>query len=249
MKRPNLSQEALKLTACLCMLIDHIGATLIYGYYHQQSMALGRHVAGLWNLYLCFRIIGRIAFPIFCFLLVEGFCHSHDRKKYGLRLLISGVLSELPFDLAFSGRLVDLSSNNVMLTLLLGLLMLSAMERATGFWKVAVILPFYLLAEWLRTDYSGHGILIIAMLYLTREQPKELLLRTLLFLPLLWFGFQIRLGSIRVPLELWGMLAIPWMACYQGRKKTYRKAVQWLFYLFYPVHMLLLGICKFFLFG
>lgn len=244
MKHRGISQEGLKLTACAAMLIDHVGAILIYTLYRQQSMARGMHMVGLWNVYLAHRIIGRIAFPIFCFLLVEGMSHTHNRKRYARRMLVGVVLSEIPFNLAFSGTLLDVTSTNVMVTLLLGLLMMAAMEKVTGFWKIPMVLPFYYLAELLQTDYAGHGILLIAMLALTKDQPREKLLRILSFPILLWFGADITFGSVTFPIEVFGLLGLPAMLCYSGKKRTHSKAVQRLFYCFYPAHLLALWSIK-----
>lgn len=242
MQKRGISQEGLKLIACATMLIDHIGATLVLQ--HCQ------HGAGMaWvNAYYLMRVIGRIAFPIYCFLLVEGAYHTRDPKKYALRLFIGMLLSEIPFDLAFSGR-IDMESSSVMVTLLLGFLMIEAMKRVKGFWKIAVILPFFLLAEKLRTDYSGNGIMLIAMLALTKDVKQEKLLRMAGFVILLWFGALIQIGPVTVPVELFGLIGVPFMFCYQGKKRTYSKTAQWAFYLFYPVHLTVLWILEGMLFG
>ena len=91
-----ISQEGLKLLACITMLIDHIGATLMIRLIQETSA----NDASLVWLYYLMRIIGRIAFPIYCFLLVEGAAHTRDPKKYGLRLFVGMLLSEIPFDLS-----------------------------------------------------------------------------------------------------------------------------------------------------
>ncbi len=240
--KSGLSQEGLKLIACATMLLDHVGAILVYPLilaetdYHRAKTLV--------DLYHALRIIGRIAFPIYCFLLVEGGHHTRSPKKYGLRLAVGMVLSELPFDLAVSGQL-NWQSNSVMLTLLLGFLMLQCMNRLEGIGKIAMILPFFLLAEWLKTDYGGNGIAIIAMLALTRGVPQEKPLRIVGFALLLNFGAAVPIGRIRVTMELFGLLALVPIFCYDGSKRTGSKAVQWAFYLFYPVHLLILwAICK-----
>lgn len=247
--KKGLSQEGLKLIACVTMLVDHIGATIVYGLYlvawNAENYAVSNSLA---ELYQVMRIIGRIAFPIYCFLLVEGAHYTRDPKKYALRLGSGVLLSELPFDLAFSGR-IDLESSSVMVTLLLGFLMIQAMKRVKGFWKVVVILPFFLAAEWLRTDYAGNGIAIIAMLALTRDVPHEKLLRTIGFVVLLWFGAEVSIGPVQVPMELFGLIGLIPMFCYHGGKRTGNKAVQWAFYLFYPVHLTVLWGLEVLMFG
>lgn len=244
MKKLTVPQEGLKLIASITMLIDHIGAVLVYSLYlsawNAGNYALSNQMA---VLYEPMRIIGRIAFPIYCFLLVEGFHHTRDMKKYVTRLAIGMVLSEIPFDLALSGH-IDWTSSSVMVTLLLGCLMILCMQKAKGFWKAAVILPFFLLAELLRTDYAGNGIALIAMLALTKGLPREKLLRTIGFVFLLWFGPDVQLGLIAVPMELFGLVGLIPMFLYDGRKLTRNKWIQWGFYLFYPVHLLILWLLE-----
>lgn len=242
MQKRGISQEGLKLIACITMLIDHAGATLVLTYCQQgASMA--------WvNTYYLMRAVGRIAFPIYCFLLVEGAYYTRNPKKYALRLFVGMLLSEIPFDLAFSGR-IDLESSSVMVTLLLGFLMIEAMKRVKGFWKIMVILPFFLLAEVLRTDYAGNGIMIIAMLALTKGARQEKWLRLAGFTLLLWFGAAIQIGPVSIPMEVLGLVGVPYMFCYTGKKLTHSKAVQWAFYLFYPVHLTVLVLLEVLLFG
>lgn len=251
MKNRGLSQEGLKLIACVTVLLDHIGATLVLRLL--QTVPVKNEQYGLCvGVYYILRIIGRIAFPIYCFLLVEGAYHTRNPKKYGLRLLIAMLLSEIPFDLAFSHRggvLFDWSSNSVMLTLLLGFCMILVMKQWTGFWKVAAVLPFYLLAEWLHTDYGGLGILIIAVFALTKGLPRERLYQCLGLCLVVYPGARAMLGSVAVNLEWFAVLAMIPILCYSGRKLTHNKAVQWGFYLFYPVHMALLALLEVLIFG
>lgn len=240
MKKVTIAQEGLKLTASLTMLIDHVGATIVYSAYLAARNAGDYALTNqLVELYYIMRIIGRIAFPIYCFLLVEGFHHTRNVKKYISRLAVGMLLSEIPFDLAFSGA-IDWESSSVMVTLLLGCLMMLAMKRVKGFWKVPVILPFVLVAEWLRTDYAGNGIALIDMLALTKGLPKEKLWRAVGFTVLLWFGAAVPIGGIAVPIELFGLIGLIPMFLYEGKKHTRNKWIQWGFYLFYPVHLLVL---------
>ena len=250
MQKRGISQEGLKLIACVTMLIDHIGATLVARAL-QEGWFLDS-AAGI-DFYYALRIIGRIAFPIYCFLLVEGACHTRSPKKYALRLFVGVLLSEIPFDLAFSFRgrvFFDWTSNSVMITLLLGFLMIEVMRKVKGFWKVVVILPFYIAAELLNTDYAGLGILVIAVFALTRGLKHEKLLRVIGLLAVLSSGsgnFQI--GSVWISLESLAIFALIPIFLYDERKLTHNKAVQWAFYLFYPVHTAILALLEVLIFG
>lgn len=253
MERKGVSQEGLKLIACITMLIDHIGATMVPG-------------AGL-------RIIGRIAFPIFCFLLVEGAHYTRNPGKYALRLFIGMLLSEIPFDLAFSGR-ADWSSQSVMVTLFLGygaIFILQALLRflaGKGFGNVQLAICFAIAAavlftaaisaaDYLQTDYGAGGIMLIASFYLarvlenSRQDGKGKLPALIWQLACMAFlcglvipGYRLRIGPFRVPIELFAILALIPIHLYQGRKVTRSKAIQWAFYLFYPAHLLILYLIR-----
>ena len=106
--RPNLrafqilSGSSLKIIAILSMVIDHFAASILYNGILLPAAPISQG-SPYWNLYLVYRAmrtIGRIAFPIFCFLLVEGFFYTSNRKKYALRMLVFALLSEFPFDFA-----------------------------------------------------------------------------------------------------------------------------------------------------
>lgn len=260
MKKQGISQETLKIIACVTMLIDHIGATLVIMLLMRNPLDSPAHM-WLELLYNGMRIIGRIAFPIYCFLLVEGADRTRNPRKYALRLFIGMLLSEIPFDLAFSPTWMEYKwklttpllgfnpeFNSVMMTLLLGFGMLQCMKRAKGFWKAAVILPFYILAEVLDTDYSGTGILLIAVFALTRGTKYEKLLCILGCTLILNSGMKVQLFGIWINTELFALLALIPVFRYDGRKLTHSKAAQWGFYLFYPVHILILALLKFLIF-
>ena len=245
--KKGISQEGLKLIACVTMLLDHIGATVVVRY----LQSIPGFDPQVYLIYELLRTVGRLAFPIYCFLLVEGAAHTRDPKKYGMRLAIGVLLAEIPFDLAFSytGRLPDWTMNSVMLTLLLGFGMLRCMDRTRGVWKIACILPFYILAELLNTDYAGLGILIIAVFALTRGMPHEKLLCAVALWLVIWPGGRQPMFNVMVNPEWFAILALIPIFCYDGRKLTKSKAVQWAFYLFYPVHMLALWAVETWIFG
>ena len=220
MKKTGLSQEMLKLIACMTMLIDHAGAVLF-------------------PQYLSLRIIGRIAFPIYCFLLAEGMFYTKSPKRYGLRLGVGAVLSELPFDLALFGG-ITLQYQSVMITLLLGFLMAILMRHVRKLhWQVLLVIPFALVAEWMNTDYGGWGIALIALFILSRDLPQRLLVQAtgMAVICYLMDSYVMSIGSLSVPIEMFALAAMVPIALYSGEKWSRSKALQWGFYLFYPVHL------------
>ena len=224
MNKKIFSQEALKIIACLTMLIDHIGAIFL--------------PAAQW--YYPMRVIGRLAFPIYCFLLAEGVAHTKNPMKYGLRLFIGILLAELPFDLAFYGGF-SWAGQSVMVTLFIGFVMalvMQKMERA----KLAAVIIFAVLAELLRTDYGAWGVGMIALFVLTRGRQDRNILQTLMLAVICWMmdSMRVPIFGIRVPIEMFALLALIPIFCYSGRKTTHGRAVQTAFYLFYPVHLLVL---------
>lgn len=212
--KKGISQEGLKILACVTMLIDHIGAAMF-----PRVMAL--------------RVIGRIAFPIYCFLLVEGSHYTKNPKKYAMRLGTGLLLSEIPFDMALFGGLT-LHYQSVMVTLLLGFLMLRAVQHCTERWKQLLILGLTAVAaELLRTDYGAMGIFFIALFAYCRDIPFGLAIAGL--------GMAV-LCIVQNPFELYALTALVPIWLYDGRKTSHSRAVQWGFYLFYPVHLTLIWL-------
>lgn len=223
MRKKGLSQEALKGIACFTMLLDHIGATMVQGY--------------------ALRIIGRIAFPIFCFLMAEGTFYTKNPRKYGLRLMIGALLSEIPFDLAFRGKLTW-EYQNVMLTLFLGFLTVEIIQRTEfDIVKVLAVSGGFALAEWANTDYGGFGVLLVVLFSQTRG---KLWFQTIMVAMFSWMinSLKIPVLGILVPIEMFAIFAMIPIALYSGRKVTSNRAVQWGFYLFYPVHLMILVLVR-----
>lgn len=216
MKHTPLSQEGLKLIACVTMLIDHVGAV-----FFPQNLLL--------------RVIGRLAFPIYCFLLAEGAHYTQNPTKYALRLFIGLLLAEIPFDLALYGQ-ISWAHQSVMFTLLLAFSMAMIMKKLPLLGKVLAVIPFYFAAELLHTDYGGLGIVMAAIFIISRELPEALLFQTcgLLAANLAYFT-----SSIIQPFAVLSMIPI---GLYSGKKVSGSKPLQWAFYLFYPVHLLILWL-------
>ena len=246
-----ISQEGLKALACGSMLLDHTGAIVIFSLFHHVS-ASGGDTRSVLELYNLLRTLGRLAFPVYCFLLCEGVRHTSHPGKYGLRLLIAALIAEVPFDLALHNGF-SWQNQSVMVTLLLGFLALEAMKCFRHFLpKLLVILPFALLADLLHCDYGADGVWLIALFCLTRDIPCGTALQFLgmwfLFSP----GNRMLLNwqyGISITTQEWAVLALIPIRLYNGEKRTHSKVLQWAFYLFYPAHLIILWIVKGVLYG
>lgn len=222
----------LKMIAILTMLTDHVGAVL---FPYQMS----------------FRIIGRIAFPIFVFLMVEGFYHTKNIRKYELRMLLFVFLSEIPFDLAFHRTAFYFYSQNVFFTLFLGLLMLDLMSmmKKRGFFQSILgdilLIGFMVLAYVLMTDYDAGGILLIYVFYRARERNLVKIIGLAL----------ISYFVIGPAMECFSLLAFIPILLYNGQRgygisgrngggntALAATTMKYAFYIFYPVHLLILHL-------
>ena len=230
MKKKILPQEGLKLIACITMLIDHFG----------HAIVPNLPVPYMVELYYACRILGRLAFPIYCFLLVEGMHHTRNPRKYILRLGIGILLAELPFDILFEGGFTW-AYQSVMVTLTLGAIMLLCMRKTEkkGV-KLLLVIPFAVLAELAKCDYGGWGIVIIAVFGLFDGAGLQTL--ALLLVNGYMESARVPILGIPVSVQLFAVLAMVPIALYSGRKLSHSKTLQWAFYLFYPVHLLLLWI-------
>lgn len=228
MSKKMLPQEVLKLIACVTMFIDHFG----------HAIVPGLPVPHMAELYYACRIIGRIAFPIYAFLLCEGMCHTRDPRNYILRLGAGILLAELPFDLLIEGG-ISWASQSVMVTLTLGALMLLCLQKVEQKWiKLLIVLLFGVLADLARSDYGGWGIAMIAA-FAALDRLPELALGILLINAVMPSAV-IPLFGINLSVQTFGAVAMIPISLYSGRKVTRSRALQWGFYLFYPVHLLIL---------
>ena len=194
--------------AIVSMLIDHMGAILF-------------------PQYIILRYIGRIAFPIYTYTLVEGFMHTRDIKKYMVRLGMFALLSEIPFDLAFRGSVIYIQKQNVFFTLFLGVLMLYLLLKSRNrIQSAALVLAILLLSEFLRTDYSSMGLLMILCFYVFRDNKVMKLLGVAAINVFL-------MGRVQV----FAIPALIFIALHNGEQGPKCKKF---FYGFYPVHLMVL---------
>lgn len=291
-RKRGISGSTLKLIAVGTMLVDHIAAVVLLRILLADGYVSLVQEAGLSWTYQVMRNIGRLGFPLFCFLLIEGFQHTRNVGKYMLRLGLFGLISELPFDLATSGG-ISWKYQNVYFTLFLGMFVLcafryfrtTALSRAAGnlflaagllapavyygmytrftftgtsgdrLWMllgvlgataavylwygsrygmarlrilgqdIAVLMFVMYLAEFMGTDYAGMGVLTIAVMYAFRKNK------------VLSMAAGCAVLTVMALNELPAFLALLPVACYNGRRGW---RLKYLFYVFYPLHLLLL---------
>ena len=223
-----LSNSVLKCIALITMLIDHVAFTLLN---KNQTVLL----EFFWNkltLFTLMRGIGRIAFPIYVFLLVEGFHHTHDRKAYGIRLLVFALISEIPWDLEHNGSFFYFKQN-VFFTLFLGYLGLCLIERlkkeGDRFKNTLLLFAVFLISVFLRADYGFGGFGFILLMGLLRNYPVYRAIIGTCFMSGTWQA---------------GFAFIP-IAFYNGKRGFVKnRFLKILFYVLYPLHMLVLFFIK-----
>ena len=223
-----LSGSMLKLIAVVTMFIDHTAHVFQDLPLLQYSLlTLGAREI---TAYYIMRKIGRLAFPIFCFLIMEGFLHTKNPRKYALRMFLFAILSEIPFDLMVGRSIYYPKTQNVYVTLLLGFLLIWCVEYIRTEGRKAMAMGLLAAgAIVIRGDYGLRGAVLPLLLYLLRTQPAA---QAIVAYPLLSGGTAAFLAFL--PINL-----------YNGQRGFIRrKPLQIAFYLFYPAHILLLVLLK-----
>lgn len=233
-----LSGFALKRIAVISMIVDHFGSIIMDGIIAPYKVNDAIYFTAdmpfmVRNAYIIRGIceaLGSIAFPLFCFLIAEGFMHTRERVRYGVRVGAFALLSEIPYDIAHYQTLCSFRLQNVMFTLTVGIFTLLAIsrfqEQLAGKKSLRIIGVSLItaagmgLAFLIRGEYVFLGVLAICLLYLLRDKGW---LRFLGFAPLL-------------PASPWILLALIPAALYNGQRGTGSK---YFFYIFYPAHFLL----------
>ncbi|MDT3425612.1 hypothetical protein J2Z22_001131 [Paenibacillus forsythiae] len=209
----------MQLIAMLTMLIDHIG----YIFFPQE---------------LGWRYIGRIAFPIYCYALVQGHLHTSSKSKYVLRLLAIALVAQVPFNLA-----LDPGGLNVVFTLLLSEIVLIAMDKLPRPWMgLFVALPFAAAMDYVPLDYNAYGLLLVLIFRYARSYKLVLAHLALNVIYMLYYGWTVQMLSVLPTLviaygpALWERL----------QKRSMPRLVWWSFY---PAHLAVLAVIRFLYFG
>ena len=226
-----MSTFKLKTLAITAMLIDHIGAALI-------------PVEA--PLYYLFRSVGRIAFPIFAFLIVEGYCHTSNVKKYMARLAVFAALSEIPFNLFHSGKVFYLGAQNVFITLLAGLAAIHIIKKYRETKLHIAVLGSLLLIfalDYLRADCGSFGLIMILLYYALRSDRLTAAVAVgafnIVLAGLSVFGAGDTSGGwdFTYAIQAFAAVSILPIYLYNGEKGL---SAKYFFYLFYPAHQLII---------
>lgn len=239
--RYSLSSSTLHILAMGLMLCDHMWAALF--------------PAAEW-----LTCLGRLAYPIFAFMLVEGYTHTRGLRRYLLRMLLWACLSEVPFDLMYGGTAFYPYHQNVLWTFLLSLLLMALADKCRARFQpvpaallsAGIALLGFVLGYVLMLDYYGVGVLTVLLFYFLRERnwksrAIQLLGMYLLNVELLGgycyivklFGYEVEI--VQQGLALLALIPI-WL--YQGRQGFHTRAFRYVCYAFYPVHMLALVLVR-----
>lgn len=234
---PDISSFGLHVLAMALMLCDHMWATLP-------------------NTPLWMTAVGRLAFPIFAFLMAEGHVRTRDVKQYRKRLLLLAVVAEIPFNL-MCGDSLNWYGRNVIWTFLLASVCIGFVERAcrkrtvlSALAAAGVTWICYLAGYVLLVDYHGEGVLTVLVFWLFRGSRwwQRLAQAACLY----WINVEMLGGrtlllsllgqSVELPLQAFALLALIPIWLYRGRQGPHGKIVQRINYAFYPVHMLILWL-------
>ena len=244
-KTPDITADGLKMFACIVMLIQSIGIVIIEkGLIHleqytqtglNEAMAQDSHLMTLAGMGSVMQLIGGMAVPVFAFLLVEGFKYTSDYRKYLLIMGLTAVASEIPYDWAMSGKLLDMSGQNALIGTCICLMMLKCLDffkQVTGICgmllKMFVVLAAVIWVSMARAEFGLCMVLLVAVFYLFDTKN---ILKTVL-------GCVISLMYVTGPIAFYGI----W--CYNSERKN--RIPKYVYYAFYPLHLLVLGmIAKF----
>ena len=235
--------ERRELGALIFMLFDHLWGTIVPG-----------------NDWMT--CIGRLSFPIFAFMIVEGYFHTKNLKKYVLRLLVFAIISEIPFNLAMGSRVFYPLHQNVLWSFLIAIGLMHWNEKAKATqkkWRQIVVgcvtvLLGYILGLLTMVDYYHAGILTVLVFYFFRQKKWWSYLAQFVCL---WyinteilggFGYEIPLfgKTVFVQRQGFALLALIPIWLYRGKQGYHSKMLQYVYYAFYPVHLLILGLIKIF---
>ena len=231
-KYKKIDAITLKYLAMFMMLLDHLWATIVPG--------------NDWMNY-----IGRLAFPIFAFQIVEGYFHTKDYKRYLKRLFIFALISEIPFNLMTSGSYIYPFGQNVIFTFIYGIVSIQAIEEIIKHnhvvKNVVKVLLMMILSIITFPDYNLMGYLTVLLFYVTRNMQYAWLYQLTGMIYLNWYSFKgltvyvEAFGkTITVLVQSFAVLSLLLIWQYNGKPGNQNPILRKFAYWFYPLHMLVI---------
>lgn len=228
-----MSSFLLKIIACFTMLLCHI--TFVYPQYSVPLM-----------------YIGKISFPLYAFLISEGYVHTRNFSKYLTRLIVFGVISQIPAYLLFAGKSFNGLYLNIFFTLALGLLGIRIYDKIKSkYISTLLIILLAVIAELLKFDYGAFGVLMIVCFYVFKRNKLNMVLSQMFLMFILYMKkmsyYTFSLFNLQYILFqlLFSVISLAIILTYNGKKGKSSSRIKLMFYCFYPVHLIILDLLKF----
>lgn len=221
-----MSIFVVKIIACMTMVLDHV----------KYALPETRNFATVY--------FGRMAFPLFAFLLTEGFCHTSNLKKYYQRLLLFAVLSQIPFML-FRTLVGEWRMLNILFTLLLGLMAITIWAKFRGKYYICVpfVALFIFLGKCLNVDYSWYGVSCVILFYWFRNKGFFRILAFAMLNFIYYFNRFVPHASMESIISYVFTTLPAFLLLFYNGKLGHK--TKYLYYIFYPLHMLILYVIRF----
>lgn len=238
--KKGLNANQLKIIAMISMTVDHL-AFVIYPNYPTK-----------WQIILL-HILGRMAAPIFWFFLVEGYCHTHDKKKYALRLFLFAIIGHFAYNFGFGIPFIPFQTSvfnqtSVMWPLFFGLIALMVTDSGKlKPWQKSVIIGVICVVTFC-ADWSCIAVLAIVSIYENRGSFKRQMAGMLCFVAMYAAVYVIFINPVYGMIQMFVALTIPLLKRYNGRRGSW-KGMKWFFYLYYPAHLVVCGLIRVALYG
>ena len=245
-EKNTFSSAKLKIIALVCMTLDHIG--------HVFYIPMMTASPSMGLLYILLRFIGRLAFPLYAFMIAKGCIFTSNIKRYFGLLGFYAVASEIPFNIANKGDLLDSSSQNVYFTLFLGLtacyiVRLLQENKKNVLWSAPIAALLCASAYFLSSDYSWYGVLFIWLCAVVKDSKNAVRIPVLVFGLLLiarpWQIVQHDFALSAIDnscLQFFGSLPAIYLICRYNGERGNLHINKYFFYAYYPAHLLLLGL-------
>lgn len=222
-----INRNMLKIIAVICMIIDHISK-----------------IFRIDNIFLI--ALGRISFILFAFLVAEGIYYTHNKKKYFINLLILALLTEVPFDYIFEMNFISFNHQNVIWTFLMAFSVIIFMEKLIKIDKKGCYLYYplilfstFFIGTFFKLDYMGMGVLLVIFFYYLKKGGRNNIVTISILIILFCSVFYFVDNKDN---QLYGILSIIPLCFYNNKRGANNKFIKYMFYSFYPLHLILLYI-------